>query len=489
MKWLPWIVFAVFGFYLLGNNFNAKLGMIDDHEIAMFLGSDGKVRPDEFVPVLLSTEVGQWGSYLRYRPSYYTLRVIESVLWRENATLWYFSRYLMLVIAMYLGWKIMTKYFPEVVSYLFIFYVMTMPFWPDIVTRLGPSEIYAVPALLLFVYGMITNKLWMITLGYLVCIGSKENFLVLFPLLLGWAGLRAYYKTITRNELIATLVMILFTGLVVGAILMATAKAGADIYGSEISYRYRITKFVWDIPRIIESRHMIPALMVMIVAFFAKPRPWKYLVSMVVVLAIIASQYIFYPNQLPSNTRYDYPALLLFPVFDLMAVTLLIQLFSKSKLQSIIKFILYAMIIIGCSAYIFKRGYTLIQLRSQSVVQTSTQFGEQLNRAEAILKQNPSARVNFVSSRYIDFEPIVSVERYLSAKKIPNLFSLYYKVEKAPSDPMELHDRLTSVMEGELGNDHIFDRFSKFEQNDESCYSITFGASLPLAGCPEIARF
>ncbi len=162
MRWLPWIVFAVFGFYLIGNNFNAKLGMIDDHEIAMFLGSDGKVSVDEFPKEILKTEIGQWGSYLRYRPSYYTLRVLETALWRDDARLWYLSRYLMLVVSMVLGYQIMIMYFPQIVSYLFIFYIMTMPFWPDMLTRLGPSEMYALPAVLLFVYGLIKNKLWIV---------------------------------------------------------------------------------------------------------------------------------------------------------------------------------------------------------------------------------------------------------------------------------------------------------------------------------------
>ena len=42
-KLLPIVVFAVFGYYLMGGLFSARLGMIDDHEIPYFLGSDGVI--------------------------------------------------------------------------------------------------------------------------------------------------------------------------------------------------------------------------------------------------------------------------------------------------------------------------------------------------------------------------------------------------------------------------------------------------------------
>jgi hypothetical protein len=487
MKWLPWLIFALFGYYLVGSNFSAKLGMIDDHEIAYFLGSDGKINLTEIPKVIMSTEVGQWGEYLRYRPSYYSLRVVESSLWRDNARLWYFSRYLMLIVSMWLGWKIMTTYFPKIIAYLFIFYVMTMPFWPDLLTRLGPSEIYTIPAILLFVYGLIQNKLWMVSLGYAVCVGSKENFLVLYPVLLGWAGFRAYTKKLTRTELITTVGLSLFTFLIVGSILVATAKAGTDIYGTEISYRYRITRFVWDIPKIILNRHMIPSLLVLMagIAFGMK----KQVGLMLVILSVIASQYIFYVNQLPSNMRYDFPALLLFPVLDLVAMYMIITHFAKHKYSQMVKVTIYSVMILIFSFYIFHRGYTLVHRQAIKNATVTSAFASELQKAVEIIRGNPSATITFVSERYIDFEPIVSVERFLTAGGVSNEFRLYYNPPKTTADPMELDDRLKQVMNGELGTDHIFDRFSAYTTDDKPCYSLTFGASTPLPDCPAIAKF
>lgn len=489
-KVLPWIVFVLFGFFLVGNNFSAKLGMIDDHEIAMFLGNDGKVKLTEIPQTILQmTEVGKWGSYLRYRPSYYTLRVIETSLWGDNATLWYLSRYVMLVISMYLGWKIISKYFPEVVSYLFVFYVMTMPFWPDLLTRLGPSEIYTIPALLLFVYGLLTDRLWMIFVGYIVCVGGKENFLFLFPFVLLWAGYKIYTKKFTKKTLLALLAMVGYTGLIVSAIIVATAKAGTDVYGTQISYRYRVTKFFLDIPTIIKSRYMIPALLVMGVAPFTKSKPWKHLLLMLSIIFVIFTQYVFYINQLPTNSRYDFPVMLLFPIFDLVAIKLVLQLLSKKRSYPVAKILIYGLIGIGCSAYVFHRGFTLIHIASAKVVVSSSEFHQQIETVTNILKDNPSVTVDFVSERSGDFEPIVSVERYLTARSITNTFSLDYAAVAKLTDPMELNDRLTAVMQGQVDKEHLFDRFSKFDAQIHPCYSITFGVASALPDCPEIARF
>ncbi|MBP9670648.1 hypothetical protein KBD75_04590 [Candidatus Woesebacteria bacterium] len=495
MKWLPWLIFALFGYFLLGNNFSAKLGMIDDHEIAHLLGSDGKISLYQIPSVIMGTEVGQWGKYLRFRPSYYMLRVVEASLWGDNATLWYISRYLMIVLSMWIGFQILLTYFPNIISYLFVFYAMTMPFWPDLLTRLGPSEIYTIPAILLFVYGMMKNRLWMLAIGYTVCVGAKENFLILFPLLLLWSASRAYTKKLTRGELITTIILTLYTLTIVGAILVATAKAGTDIYGTQISYRYRITKFVWDIPKIVWSRHMIPSLLVFLAGIVVSVKKIKsspiakHVALMLTILVVIASQYVFYVNQLPSNMRYDFPALLLFPILDLVAMSMIITYFAKHKSGTVIKIGLYGLMMLIFSFYILHRGYDLIHLQSIKNTTESRGFERVLQSAQKMIKENPSTSIVFVSERFIDFEPIVSVARYLNANGVSNQFQLYYNPPKTTNDPMELDDRLKQVMMGNLGTDHVFDRFSKYREARDKCFSITFGSSLPLSECPEIARF
>lgn len=496
MKWLPWIVFAIFGFYLVGNNFQAKLGMIDDHEIAMFLGSDDKVSVDEIPKEIMRTEVGQWGTYLRYRPSYYTLRVLETSLWKDNARLWFVSRYLMLVVSMVIAFKIMSLYFPQIVSYMFIFYAITMPFWPDMLTRLGPSEMYALPAVLVFAYGMIKNNLWMMSFGYIVAVGSKENLLILFPILLVWFIAKAIKKSLSRYDWFATAIMTVFTFFVVGAIVVATMKAGTDVYGAQISYPERITKFVWDIPQIVKNRHLMPALGVFVLGLglnifkYKSKQIYGNLGIASIILLVIASQYIFYANQLPSNSRYDFPALLLFPVLDLVAIKLILLLTNK-KLHHLVKFSLYICLILIFGAYMVKRGYTLVHIQSKKVVAQTVEFNINLEKVIKAAESNPTAHIVYVSQRFIDFEPVISVSRYLDSNKIANQMTISYIQEPYLSDPLglDLEDRFVKSMNGEITEDKSFERFSPISELKIPCYSITFGSALPLPTCPEIARF
>ena len=81
------IVVGIFGRVL-----SAQWGVIDDHEIIAFLGQDRKLYLHEIFPALKSTEVGDFGSLTRYRPSYFLLRLLECVAWGANPLYWYAFR-------------------------------------------------------------------------------------------------------------------------------------------------------------------------------------------------------------------------------------------------------------------------------------------------------------------------------------------------------------------------------------------------------------
>ncbi len=230
---------------------------------------------------------------------------------------------------------------------------------------------------------------------------------------------------------------------------------------------------------------MLPSLIVLLVCIGLKMK--KHVGLMLIILLTIASQYIFYVNQLPSNTRYDFPALLLFPILDLVAMSMIVTYFTKHKYGPVIKLGIYTIMMAIFSFYIFHRGYTLIHLQSLKNVRETTGFESILNSAEKVISDDPNIPVIFVSERFIDFEPIASVAKYLNSRGISNPIQLYYNPTQVINEPMELDVRLKNVMNGE--RDPVFELFSKFEVPTAKCYSITFGSASPLIGCPEIARF
>jgi len=333
---LPLVIFFGFSYRLLAPNLSAGLSIIDDHEIAMFLGQDGKIKAREVPKLLLETEVGEWGENLRFRPIYYLLRVKEAALFGGRAELWYGARIVYFTIAFYLIYLILSLYFPFILSYLFVFYTLTQPYWPDLLTRLGPSEIYAVPASLLFTFagikilrGQSTYTYWlMFALGYVVSVGSKENFLFMFPVLLGFALYRFVGRKSKWPEIFIYFLLSIFTLYVAGAIFVATSKVGADVYGTQISYTERLVVFLKSIPVIIKRRHIEPTVVVLALFFFLELKRmvfkrrigkwdrnvYHHIIVILTLFLVTMSQYILYNNALPTNSRYDFPALFLFPI-------------------------------------------------------------------------------------------------------------------------------------------------------------------------------
>lgn len=505
MKWLPILVFALFGYYLIGANFSAKLGMIDDHEIPKFLGSDGKIEIWEIPKVIGSTEVGRWGEYPRFRPSYFSLRVIETALWRDAAVWWYLTRYLMLIASMYLGWKIASRFFPKLISYLIVFYLMTLPFWPDLLTRLGPSEIYALPGLLMFIWGIMSGELWLVAAGYAVCVGAKENLLVLFPLLLLYAWYRYFTKKITVKEGVMYAALTLYTAWIVGAIAAATGQTGADVYGTAISYPARLSRLYQYKRYIVESRHLQIPIFIMLAATLKigaeiihgkwkkaiKSPELKHLAVGILLGSVILSQYIFYDSKLPSNMRYDFPVMLLFPVFMLTALSLALTLLPKRKLSKLVKRLVYVGLFFGLGYLVLTRGYGFIRESAKRNAKATIQFAQNLEIVKAKLKSSPETPLVFVSKDYFDYEPMVAIERYLTAVQVTNEFKLSYSKMEGVNEPLglELEKRLTGVMAGVPDPDGVFSRFSPTGEIKPPCWMIAFDEGATYGKCELLATF
>lgn len=233
----------VFSFLIFKENFKAKWSMIDDHETAYFLGSDKKILFGEIPKLLLKTEVGNYGKALRFRPSYYLVRIVESALWRDNPFLWYFARFVILSIFVFSVTFLVSRYFGLLSGIIFTLFIMTDKYWYDIWARLGPGEIYVVLGLSLYslsLYKILNDKpksllFWLLfLLGGVLAIGSKENMVVL--------ALPAIYLVLAhpwvikenKSGLVYLSLHILFSTFVFLGVFLAVKSSGQNVYGGEI---------------------------------------------------------------------------------------------------------------------------------------------------------------------------------------------------------------------------------------------------------------
>jgi hypothetical protein len=180
-------VWIAFGDVLL-----SQWGIKDDHEIMSFLGGDGKLALRDIPSLLMQTEVGAWGAYARYRPAYYFLRLLETAAWGRHPALWYACRVALVGSAIVIWWRLVSESLGRLGAGLLCMYALTFAYWNELVGRLGPGETYVATGLPVYVAGMAaawrenskcpTSRALAygaILIGSVVCLGSKENLLLL----------------------------------------------------------------------------------------------------------------------------------------------------------------------------------------------------------------------------------------------------------------------------------------------------------------------
>lgn len=183
---------AIYAFYVYSPMLAARLGLIDDHEFIRFLTIGG--QNFAAIPSMLEgTEIGRFGETDRFRPAYYFFRAVGSVLHGTEGFQWYLVRillFLAVVIAIAaLVFVVSEKAFKlsAITSGLMAgstgLLVAGMSSWNDIVTRLGPSELFVAWGLTVTAWGLwflyTKKREWLgallVALGFSLAVGSKEN--------------------------------------------------------------------------------------------------------------------------------------------------------------------------------------------------------------------------------------------------------------------------------------------------------------------------
>ena len=186
----------------------APFGPIDDHEPLRWMGPERELLPWEYFPVLLGdTEIADFGSAMRYRPSYYMVRVFMALVLGPHPLAWYLTVTTIFVVACAVLGFVVSRWFLSALSPISSWSSLgysivplsallastlfaSMPAWRGIATRLGPSELIGMLAIALLALGA-TNVLrgqsqwwWLlVVLSTWLAVGAKENLLpaVLVP--------------------------------------------------------------------------------------------------------------------------------------------------------------------------------------------------------------------------------------------------------------------------------------------------------------------
>jgi hypothetical protein len=442
---------GVISFLLIGCNLKAKWGIIDDHEIMRFLtlGSGGQVALTDIPRVLLQdTEVGSLG--VRFRPSYYTLRLLETSLFGDRPEAWYAVRIAMYAVSVLLFWLSLFCWIGILPATIVSAFFISFGFWADIFCRLGPGETYCVLGTALFAYG--TTRLvrdpqtdagacpqavcwWgVITLGTVVASGSKENFLLLVPVawltaLVLWRQGR--FRTISA---IAVLLMTVWATYLTYRVIAGVAAAGSDVYGGSVSSTHRLYLLASMTGKIFVSIGLwhLPVIAATVggVAWLINDRGEakeflrnvaQLLVCSIAFLLLYASQYAFYDGKWPCGNRYDFPGVLAVPLFWVTFAFFSLKIFKVIGLHPRIRNTVRAGLLVGLCCLISLKGFDSLIGKCCRNAYLTNDFSRKFDLVTRKLSAAPERPLVLVCCKSPwCFESVDSVQRFITARGLQN---------------------------------------------------------------------
>lgn len=425
-------------YYCFGPNLGSWFGLIDDHETIKYLGPDRVLYVSEMPGFLLDTEVGHPFEARRFRPIYYSLRLIETALWRDNVAIWYGVRMAAFAGFVALMAYYFIKYFGWGMGGALSFATLAAPYWADIFGRLGPPENYTVPAMGLVAFGLSglisagrsagagSVGRWLALLfGCLIAIGVKENYLFLLPLLV-WAVFVLLKARRWRLGSVALFVLVLCV-ITVFIFLLANFVGGNDFYGDDTSLKGRLKLlllyFRYYRPAF---NYVVGAAVLLAVNVSLGGYLWwrgrrlsaelRWLSISVVCLGLSAVQYLFYKGLWPHGTsRYDFPGLIFLGVAVVCWFRVMLGRlpWRAVRVGAPLVLLLISLPLAGIWAQQVR------QLSLDNLGRTSV-LRQRLDRVVAFARANPSLPIVVVANDPWDYESSSAITMFFEFESILN---------------------------------------------------------------------
>lgn len=506
-KQIVLIFSTVLVFSLFGPNLQAQWGSIDDHEIMGYLGVDQRLGVTEIPAILAASETGHPGTAARYRPSYQILRLFEVATWGNNPHLWYGARLVLLIVSLALFWHVITPFVGLIPAGLCMVYLLTYQMWENMFARLGPAETYAVLGMALYVWGYsriiralprarqlssFSIAAW--TVGALICAGTKENFtLLLIPTVI--LGILVYLSK-KRSPAFWTAFAIssgwtLFVGV---AFLTAALKAGSDIYGVSMDASSRLSVFILSLKH---TQSKLVLLTTLLTAGFAaiqwrcagrNKRIFRSTLTLLGCLLacqfIFTSQFIFYNADWPNHSRYDFPGVIVIPLFYMALLLFVRALLQEYKVDTVIIRGLQYGVLTGFVCIIVMRGFVPIMVKVKENVNVTKAYTTQIEIMVSVLKQHPERSVVVISGNPWDYEPVHAYSKFLRAYGVTNKLHVQLQGYSPETVKVGLEKQLaTELLNKQLkgGGEYL-----PFPTQMEACYSIRLTQA--LSDCEQINK-
>jgi hypothetical protein len=433
---------------LIGSTLGAGWSPIDDHEIMGFLGSEGRVRVLEIPSLLMQTEAGRPGtSFPRYRPSYYTVRLIETTLWGASPRAWYASHLAMFTASVAFAWRFFARWIGVVPGGMLVLYMLTYgDLWADIWSHLGPSEAYCVLGTALYLEGMaevarprqaswVPSGWALVGVGGWLAMGSKENFSVMLVPLWVLAALLWRRGQLGRAGTMTLVFLTAYGGLIASSVTISLIHTGADVYGKPVTAAGRLPLLRAGFERAIAPLlwwHVVVALILAaavgaLMVRGSSRRRYGPLVRGVYLtcglVALYVSQFAFYNGEWPAPIaapRYAFPGVLTRPLLVVTAAVVGLELLKRLRIPRDVVRAVGAGLVAVLLIFTLDTGWASLKEATQASVLATREWTSRLERVVARLQRDPTRAVVVVSHDISDYEPIFAIPRFLTANGVKN---------------------------------------------------------------------
>jgi len=475
------VICAAATWVALGDDLDARLGAIDDHEIVQVLGpGHSHLKWKDWRGHFVGSEAGSFGSLGRYRPAFYAVRLAECCLWGKEAPQWYATHLVLCGLMLAFLWGVTQRWWGASLGFAFAMVVLGLPPLGDIYARLAASEAYAMPAFALGLWAWTAayakgpsawGLWWLGTLGFAFAELNKENFVPLGALAVMLAALVLWRSEGSRklNAWLAVGALALITLAMLGIMARMTLITGKDYYGNEIQASGTLHSALHSTGRLFLA--LSPLMGWMLIATrgakaksFWGDRKALLRIGFLLAVAVVAwmSQAAIYRNiEWPSGTRYDFPGVLIAYALLIAGIVALLGLVpSESWRRAAEAALLLALLAMGGEGVVH---HTMAQAKANSA--RSKHFATWITSIAALAKSDPSAPILLLPENAAShYEPAISVYRYLRYKKIANPILLSTKLIDAQAHPSSLEANTIQVLNQEMSAG-VYPEFKRIDDN------------------------
>lgn len=455
--------------------------------------------------ILRDTDLGKLGRWARLRPSQWFLYISECAIWKDRAVLWYSFRLFIIILFVFSVTRFFYLFTGRWLDLAFTASLFAAGYWYDLFPRLINDEFYAIIGLIIMFWSgkslFIRRKelLWpLFTIGFIISIGSKENFLPLCALYV------YFYLKLIKNLSINS----------------NTGNGDAHVskknnykllisrYAVHISFVFGILYFLFIVFFLgkaltylktdIYMRPITPASRIpLILGYFSKSRNlftlaayiaglvmlvWKFkkriitsstaFIHSVFCFSFIyfwaAFQFIVYNGEWPAHNHYDFPGVAAFQTLFVFNYAFARDILSLVRMRFLPVFKAAVLVIIFI--FIASNNYfTKLQYGMEKILERQNHHHQNIQSTVRTARQHPDALIIFDNFNPHNYEAVISLEKFLRYYGISNEIAIRAHFNEDTGDSALMRSLSTVSWDWHRRDDALYQSFTT-----KQCIRVVF---------------